>query len=256
MDIDTPSSSSEVGEDSLLTTFERFDIKDASSTNQLSLQPPQSPVLRPQSKSSIVASSSDAKISSNSPPASVRNLQKIALFPYLISGYVNLAFSVAIAGFWLYLLHSFVSAISSDIDRKVQLFSEEVLEQIARCSRDYRENRCDPATRVPAAVAACVAWEQCMSRDPYVVAAHTKLTAETIGESLNAFFDALTWKTIVCVFLLSVGLIFSYNVAGSVGRDGAKRALAPSKAARINNNSFARCNMFRSLQFGILRGNE
>jgi hypothetical protein len=159
------------------------------------------------------------------PQSLILPLQKIALFPYLISGYVNLAFSVAIAGFWLYLLSSFVNAIYSDIDRKVQLFSEEVLEQIARCSRDYRDNRCDPSTRVPAAAAACAAWEQCMARDPYVVAAQTKLTAETIGESLNAFFDALTWKTITCIFLLSVGLIFSYNIAGSVARDGAKRAL-------------------------------
>jgi hypothetical protein len=165
------------------------------------------------------------------------SLHKITLFPYLLSGYVNLAFSVLVAAFWLYLLRSFVAAIHSDIERKVQLFSEEVLEQIARCSRDYRENRCDPATRVPAAAAACAAWEQCMARDPYVVAAQSQLSAQTVAESLNAFFDALTWKTIACLFLLCLGLVLSYSLAGAVARDGAGRSGKP------RSNSLSRRNI-------------
>ena len=152
------------------------------------------------------------------------SLRKAALYPYVLSGYIQLAFSLAIAAFWLYLLMAFANTIFADIESKVHLFSEEVLEQITKCSRDYRENRCDPLTRVPAAATACAAWEACMSRDPYVVARRSMMSAETIGESLNSFFEALTWKTIACLVLLSGGLLVCYNLASCLSRNSAYRA--------------------------------
>jgi len=157
-------------------------------------------------------------------PSDDEALRKAALYPYVLSGYVQLAFSIAIAGFWLYLLMAFANTIFADIESKVQLFSEDILEQITTCSRDYRENKCDPLTRVPAAAAACAAWEACMSRDPYVVARRSKMSAETIGESLNSFFEALTWKTIACLVLLSGGLLVCYNAASCLTRNTASRA--------------------------------
>jgi Di-sulfide bridge nucleocytoplasmic transport domain len=157
-------------------------------------------------------------------PSDEDSLRKAALYPYVLSGYVQLAFSIAIAAFWLYLLTAFANTIFADIESKVQLFSEDVLEQITKCSRDYRENKCDPLTRVPAAATACAAWEACMSRDPYVVARRSKMSAETIGESLNSFFEALTWKTIACLVLLSGGLLICYNAASCLTRNSVSRA--------------------------------
>ncbi|KAF4734621.1 hypothetical protein FOZ63_026783 [Perkinsus olseni] len=56
-------------------------------------------------------------------------------------------------------------------------------------------------------------WEQCMARDPVLVAKRSNFTMETLGESLNGFFEKLTWKTIACLMLLCFGLVISYNAA-------------------------------------------
>ena len=168
-------------------------------------------------------------------------LRKAAILPYILSGYVQLGFSIAIAGFWLYLLTSFANTIFADIDNKVQLFSETVMQEIADCSRNYRENRCDPSTRVPAIANACGVWEACMGRDPYVVARRTKIGVETIGESLNSFFETLTWKTIACLVLLSCGLLLVHNLAGFLGRGGLSQAFENSGSrARGTRDAAAR----------------
>lgn len=44
------------------------------------------------------------------------------------------------------------------------------MKEIAVCSRHYMDNRCDPATRIPAMQETCSMWERCMRRDPSVVA--------------------------------------------------------------------------------------
>ncbi|EER07145.1 conserved hypothetical protein, partial [Perkinsus marinus ATCC 50983] len=135
------------------------------------------------------------------------------MMPYVLSGYVQLALNIAVGVFWLYMLYSLATTISADINEKMSIYSDEVMDQISQCSRDYRENRCDPSTRVPAVEQACRTWEQCMARDPVLVAKRSNFTMETLGESLNGFFEKLTWKTIACLMLLCFGLVISYNAA-------------------------------------------
>ena len=180
---------------------------------------------QPKSVESSITVMNRAQQAFHTPHRPEETLRKAALLPYILGGYVQLAFSMAIAGFWLYILLSLANTIFADIDTKVQLFSETVMNEIADCSRNYRENRCEPHTRVPAIASACTVWEACMARDPYVVARRTKIGVETIGESLNSFFEALTWKTIVSLVLLSCGLLVINNLAGCLGRGGVTRAL-------------------------------
>lgn len=135
------------------------------------------------------------------------------MFPYFISGYLQLFFNLLIVSFCAYLLWCFYSTIRDDIDSKVQLFSEEVVGQMTKCAKDFRENRCDPLERVPAMEQLCRSWEACMQQDPMVVATRAKFSAETLGEGLNGFFEKISWKTIICLSLLLFGLLISYNIA-------------------------------------------
>lgn len=151
-------------------------------------------------------------------------LRRIALFPHVISGYIQLIFNVSLPTFFLYWVYSFGCSIQSDVEKKVLLFSEEVMEQIAKCSRDYRENRCDPATRVPALVSACQAWEECMARDPHLVAKRSGISAEIFGETLNSFFNVLSWKTIISLILLIIGVSVIFNLTFSMSRNKPLRA--------------------------------
>jgi hypothetical protein len=169
-------------------------------------------------------------------------LRRIALFPYVLSGYIQLVFNLSLPAFFLYWVYSFGCSIQSDVEKKVLLFSEEVMEQIAKCSRDYRENRCDPATRVPALISACQAWEECMARDPHLVAKRSGISAEIFGETLNSFFNVLSWKTIISLILLVVGVSVIFNLTFSMSRGKAGHADAilearSGKSAAISNGS-------------------
>ena len=139
-------------------------------------------------------------------------MRRIAMFPYMISGYIQVCFNIAFPAFFFYWMYSFGQSIHSDVEKKVQLFSEDVMEQIAKCSRDYRENRCDPSTRVPALFAACQSWEECMARDPHLVAKRSGISAEIFGETINSFFNVLSWKTIFSLLILAVGVCVIFNL--------------------------------------------
>src|SRR5271169_4815983 len=73
---------------------------------------------------------------------------------------------------------------------------EEILQEMAVCSKEYLENRCAPNTRVPAMEKACVAWEKCMNRDPTVVG-RARVSAETFAEIINSFIEPISYKTMV-----------------------------------------------------------
>ena len=59
-----------------------------------------------------------------------------------------------------------------------------------------------------------------MAQDPQVVARRSQLSADTLGEALNAFFDRLRWTTVVSMAVLLFGLVFFSEVpsAGFVTR--------------------------------------
>jgi disulfide bond formation protein DsbB len=143
-------------------------------------------------------------------------LRRIAMLPYMMSGYIQLLFNISLPALLLYWLFSFGQTIQSDVEKKVLLFSEDVMEQIAKCSRDYRDNRCDPSTRVPALISACQSWEECMTRDPHLVAKRSGIAAEIFGETLNSFFNVLSWKSIVSLIVLVIGVAALFNITFSM----------------------------------------
>lgn len=150
-------------------------------------------------------------VASYEPPSHVH-------WPYVVSGYIQLLFNIVVVSGCIYLMFAFYSTVRNDIENKVHLFSKDVIEEIAKCSQDYRENRCDPSGRVPAMEQACRTWEACMNRDPYVVARNSKFTGETLGEAINGFFEVLEWKAIACIGGLFFGMLVCYNIAFSFAR--------------------------------------
>ncbi len=52
-----------------------------------------------------------------------------------------------------------------------------------------------------------------MEQDPQLVAKRAQLSADTLGEALNAFFARLNLATIGALSILLFGVVFFYNVA-------------------------------------------
>lgn len=131
--------------------------------------------------------------------------------------YLELFFRTSITLLVLYLGGVFVFAFASDVGDKVSGYSTgpsspppslstsssnpldraEIRQEILHCSAQYHANRCHPPEqRTAYTEAACQGWEHCMNRDPNVVG-RARVGAETFGEVVTGFVDALSWKTSV-----------------------------------------------------------
>ena len=142
-----------------------------------------------------------------------RRARRWAEIPYILSGWVQLVFNLVLMCSCFFLLYCFYSTIAADIESKVRLFSYGIMDQIAKCTREYETNHCASGTRVPALEGVCRTWERCMEQDPQLVAKRAQLSADTLGEALNAFFARLNLASIGALAILLFGVVFFYNVA-------------------------------------------
>ncbi|KAJ2004468.1 hypothetical protein GGI04_002599 [Coemansia thaxteri] len=132
--------------------------------------------------------------------------------PYVISGYVQLGVNVAMVGLVLALVGHVLLTIQRDVNMKVQEHATEILAEIAACSKQYADNRCHPALRVPAMEHACAAWDACMHRDPTTVG-RAKVSAETLAEIINGFIEPISLKTMLFFSVVFFGSLFVSNFA-------------------------------------------
>lgn len=83
------------------------------------------------------------------------------------------------------------------MDLRSREVATETLAEMAVCAREYKENRCDRSSRVPAMETVCENWEKCMKQDPTKVG-RAKVSAYTFAEILNNFVEPISIKTMVC----------------------------------------------------------
>jgi hypothetical protein len=98
-----------------------------------------------------------------------------------------------------------ILTLREDIMRKKAYEMEVIMSQINQCTKEYFDNKCEPATRVPPIHDFCIEKEKCMLQDPNMAVRGTKLTSALIGEALNEFINPLSWKTILVLFAICVG---------------------------------------------------
>lgn len=116
--------------------------------------------------------------------------------PSTLSIYVQFLFNCFIALCLMYVLYGMFSTLRHDIDEKAMMESSEILAEMAVCAREFKENRCERESRVPAMETVCNSWEKCMARDPYMVG-RSRLSAGMFAEIFNSFIEPISWKAIV-----------------------------------------------------------
>ncbi|KAL0265349.1 hypothetical protein SLS55_001314 [Diplodia seriata] len=117
--------------------------------------------------------------------------------PHTLSYYAQLVLNFFFVGCIICIVYSFWSAIQSDVNIEADRAIAEALAEMAICARDYRENRCEPATRVPAMAQLCDNWHACMNRDPKKVG-RARVSAHTFATIFNSFIEPISWKAMVC----------------------------------------------------------
>ena len=116
--------------------------------------------------------------------------------PNTLSIYVQFFLNCFLAFCLMYILYGAYSSIIHDIDEKAMMESSEIFAEIALCAREFKENRCERDTRVPAMEIVCNNWEKCMQRDPYQVG-RSRLSAGMFAEIFNSFIEPISIKAIV-----------------------------------------------------------
>ena len=123
-------------------------------------------------------------------------IEKHPNLPHILSYYAQFLLNVFLVFFMMYLVYSFWSSIRSDVDLKSREVASETLAEMAVCAREFKENRCDRSSRVPAMETVCDNWEKCMKQDPTKVG-RAKVSANTFAEILNNFIEPISAKTMV-----------------------------------------------------------
>ena len=131
--------------------------------------------------------------------------------PNTLSYYVQFLLNFFLALCVMYVLYGIFSTISNDITERAIMESSEILAEMAVCAREFKENKCERDSRVPAMETVCDNWEQCMQRDPYKVG-RSRLSAGIFAEIVNSFIEPISVKAIVCLFSSSLFSVEPQNV--------------------------------------------
>lgn len=162
---------------------------------------------------------------SEKPTAALATPSYGVYWPFVLMGYLQFAFNLAVVSALLYLAASFYLTIRRDVELKVSERISALLSEIAVCRKQYTANRCDPHLRVPAIEAACAQWEACMQRNPTLVS-RARLSAETFAEIIEGFVEPISYKTMVFVVTAVGGAVFVSNLAFVVARGRIRRSSA------------------------------
>ncbi|KAL8694647.1 MAG: hypothetical protein Q9218_000742 [Villophora microphyllina] len=144
-------------------------------------------------------------------PAFFSYLETHPNLPHILSYYAQFLLNFFLVGVLIYIVYAFWSTIRSDVNEKSKEAASEILVEMAACARDFKENRCDEAVRVPAMESVCNSWEKCMQRDPAMVG-RAKVSAHTFAEIINNFFQPISGKAMISLCVLFLGCLAVNNI--------------------------------------------
>ncbi|CAK5264995.1 unnamed protein product [Mycena citricolor] len=113
--------------------------------------------------------------------------------PYILLGYLQFFFNLSLILLFLYLAVQFIWTVQRDVEERISEYSLDLVQDIAMCALQHRNNFCD--NPIPAVADQCAAWATCMSRDPTIVG-RARVGAEMIAEVVNGFVEPISWKTL------------------------------------------------------------
>ncbi|CBZ52767.1 conserved hypothetical protein [Neospora caninum Liverpool] len=123
---------------------------------------------------------------------------------------LRLLWSGCCVGVVLWLLLHLAFSLYRDIQQGEEQRQLRTAAEAAHCRQQHRENGCDTLHPLPPYLQQpCDAWKSCLMRQPQHHGERTKVVAAIVGDVLNAFFQRLEWRTIACLSLLLLAVIYA-----------------------------------------------
>ncbi|KAG8220218.1 putative nuclear membrane protein [Butyriboletus roseoflavus] len=149
--------------------------------------------------------------------------------PYVLLGYLQFFFNLALVLVFLYLLVQFILTVQRDVEHRISEYSMDIVQEIGVCAAQYKNNYCE-TSQIPAMTHQCAAWESCMNRDPTTVG-RARIGAELIAEVVNGFVEPISWKTLVFSLTSLSFLTLFVNTLLSLYRSRHQAASSPTSYA-------------------------
>ena len=138
-----------------------------------------------------------------SPPRSVLNfLQAHPHLPDQLARWVQFGLSTLSALVVVGIAVGFLLFVHTEINNKAEAAVRVVRADIADCSKEWRDNGCAGPVG-PVFQRQCDTWAECMARDAKKIG-RASISASTMADILNAFFEPLSWKLLVRTSLVTV----------------------------------------------------
>lgn len=115
-------------------------------------------------------------------------------FIYILISYLHLLINCIITCLFIYIIFSLLFFIKRDINTKIIERKLHIKNLSEEGEYNYRINKCDPRTRVPALNLKCTEWEVMMNRKIDSVEV-TRIVLEVLGESLDGFVKRFSLKS-------------------------------------------------------------
>ena len=175
-------------------------------------------------------------------PSIFHFIERHPRLPHILCHYAQVLLNFFLVTFCMYIVYSFWSTIKSDVDEKAREAAHEIMAEMAGCTREYKENKCDANSRVPALEAVCNNWEKCMKQDPSLVG-RASVSAYTFAGVLNSFFEPLHWKTVVSPSTpfpaLALNTMVSLTPSGKHRSSASPSSLAQASSPTLPSPSLA-----------------
>ena len=142
----------------------------------------------------------------STPNKTIEKLYIASIVPSILMTYI-LMFTILAAGIWF--AFAFKGMLQDDFAKHLADRKIANAEIVAQCWRDYMRNQCDLTGTLPAMEGVCSGWKTCMNKDPSTVLTSQEILV-LLAQSINKFFEALSFKTIVGV--LSSVLSLGYSI--------------------------------------------
>lgn len=137
--------------------------------------------------------------------------------PRIIAEYAQLFINLALVCFVVYIFVSVFYMLQRDVQSRIEQIVRTEVNKVEMCEKNYVQNQCDPAVRVPALEDLCTEWFQCINngkvatlRSHYTFRS-AKLWAQTIADIINAFVDEIKIKAFVFLLVTIVLAITVMN---------------------------------------------
>ncbi|SBT80910.1 nucleus export protein BRR6, putative [Plasmodium malariae] len=157
--------------------------------------------------------------------------------PDIIQRWIRVIFNIIITSLIVTLIYFIFISVREDINKKVAIQVENVKEESNSCKKQYYAHKCG-TVNLPLLNEKCEEWLKCMKTDHKLYQDISFLSAQMLGQIINAFIVQFEWKSICVIAFIFLLIFIGSNYALSIG--GGSRVNGPEYSLYnpyINANS-------------------